>query len=602
MASTTGRVRAARARSGACALLILVGAAFAAVPLAARAQASPADAALRTVIDEQWDAELRSSPLTATAAGVSRYNDRLPVATPAEFARIAAEDAAFLRRLRALDRNAMSPASRLNRDLLEFQLQHRVALAEYRGWRMPMLSDDGFHIEVTRMSDGVPMSTAKDYADYLARLRAIPEYFRQNVANMRQGMRDGFTMPAEITPGVQAVIDGQQFASPEASPFWAPFAQLPATLPAAERERLQAEARTVIAREVLPAYRDLQSFFRDEYSPRARRTVGASALPDGERYYGALVRYFTNLDVTPDEVHAIGLREVDRIRAEMTAVMREVGFQGDFAAFLAFLRTDPQFYAKSSTDLLMRASFIAKQIDGKLPAYFGRLPRSPYSVEPVPAELAPNYTGGRYSPAPVGGRRGGQYWVNTYALEKRPLYVLPALTLHEAVPGHHLQGALAQELADVPPFRLNLYPHAFGEGWGLYSEKLGREMGVYKTPYEEFGRLTYEMWRACRLVVDTGLHAKGWSRQQALDYLGSRTALSLHEVRTEVDRYIAWPGQALAYKMGELEILALRAKAERELGAKFDIRAFHDAVLMNGGVPLPILRRQIDDYLAAAGR
>ena len=304
--------------------------------------------------------------------------------------------------------------------------------------------------------------------------------------------------------------------------------------------------------------------------------------------------------MTPERVHEVGLGEVKRIRAEMDAIIAQVGFKGTFPEFLAFLRTDPQFYARSPQELLKEASYIAKQVDGMLPAYFGKLPRLPYSVQPVPAEIAPNYTTGRYSPPPIGGTKGGEYWVNTYALDKRPLYVLAALTLHEAVPGHHLQGALARELENVPAFRLDLYPHAFGEGWGLYSEKLGKEMGLYKTPYEEFGRLTYEMWRACRLVVDTGMHAKNWTRQQALDYLGENTALSLHEVRTEIDRYIAWPGQALAYKMGELKILELRERARQALGEKFDIRAFHDAALANGGVPLPILEKQIDLYIQAA--
>jgi uncharacterized protein (DUF885 family) len=374
---------------------------------------------------------------------------------------------------------------------------------------------------------------------------------------------------------------------------------MPDTIGATDQERLKSAARSAIESDAIPAYRRLLEFFNKEYLPAARRTIGASDLPDGQAYYAALVRYFTNLDVTPDEVHEVGLKEVARIRAEMDAVIKETGFKGDFAAFLKFLRTDPRFYAKTPDELLKDASYIAKQIDGMLPGYFGKLPRLPYSVQPVPAELAPNYTAGRYTPPPIGGTKGGEYWVNTYALDKRPLYALPALTLHEAVPGHHLQGALARELENVPAFRLDFYPHAFGEGWGLYSEKLGKEMGLYKTPYDEFGRLTYEMWRACRLVVDTGMHAKGWSREQALEYLGSNTALPLHEVRTETDRYIAWPGQALAYKMGELKILELRKKAHDTLGEHFDLRAFHDAVLENGGVPLPILEHQIDEYIAA---
>jgi uncharacterized protein (DUF885 family) len=350
---------------------------------------------------------------------------------------------------------------------------------------------------------------------------------------------------------------------------------------------------------VIPAYAEFKAFFEGEYRPAARRTIGASALPDGEAYYADLVRYFTTLpQATPRQVHDTGLAEVKRIRGEMEAIVAEVGFKGSFGDFLVFLRTDPQFYAKTPEQLLWHAAWITREIDGRMPDFFGRIPRAPYTVKPVPAALAPNYTGGRYNPGPLGA--AGEYWVNTYALQNRPLYVLPALTLHEAAPGHHTQGSLSRELEDVPAFRRNFYPHAFGEGWGLYSEFLGVEMGVYHTPYERFGRLTYEMWRACRLVVDTGMHAFGWTRQQALDFMKSNTALSEHEIRTEIDRYIAWPGQALAYKTGELEIKALRRRAESELGRKFDVRAFHDAVLGQGGVTLPVLGRQVDAYIARA--
>ncbi|MBS0393769.1 MAG: DUF885 family protein [Proteobacteria bacterium] len=574
---------------------------LAAVPWTVAMGATAAHGELQRLIDAQWQADLEADPLLATSVGESRYNDRLPVATAAEYARQARDDARFLARLRRIDRGGLSAPDRLNRDLLEFVLAHRVELAPFRAYRIPLVSDEGFHVEATRLADGVPMKSARDYDAYLARLAAIPDYFAQNIANMRAGAAEGFTLPGEILPGIQAVIDAQQYASAEESPFYAPFRHIPETLDAAARARLQQAARQTITSQVLPAYARFRRFFAEEYAPRARRTIGARDLPDGERYYAALVRFFTNLEVTPREVHETGLREVARIHLEMEGVIAQTGFRGDFAAFLEFLRTDPQFYARSPEELLKDAAFLAKSIDGRLPGYFGRLPRQPYSVEPVPADIAPNYTGGRYVPAPIGGTRGGQYWVNTFALDKRPLYVLPALTLHEAVPGHHLQGALAQELEHVPAFRRQLYPHAFGEGWGLYAEKLGVEMGIYRTPYEHFGRLTYEMWRACRLVVDTGMHALGWSRQQAQDYLAANTALSLHEIRTEVDRYIAWPGQALAYKMGELKILELRARAERALGPRFDLRAFHDTVLGNGGVPLPVLERQVDDYVARAG-
>ncbi len=562
------------------------------------AQAAPAP--LQQLFDDEWAARMRDEPLFATQSGVSTYNDKLPSVTPADYDRRLRQDREFLGRLKAIDRASLESESQLNYDLFEFVLQHRLALAPFRGYRIPMLSDEGFHIEVTRMAEGVLMPRAKDYEDYLARLRALPAYFEQNVANMRQGAKDGFTLPAEILPGIVAVIDSQQITDAKKAPFYKPFESMPDTISAADQARLRAAGEAVIAKEVAGAYRDLGKFMHEAYVPAARKTIAAYALPEGKAYYAALVRYFTNLEVTPEQVHQIGLGEVKRIRAEMDAIIRQVGFKGSFAEFVAFLRTDPQFYAKTPEALLKEASYIAKQIDGMLPAYFGKLPRLPYSVQPVPAEIAPNYTTGRYSPPPIGGTKGGEYWVNTYALDKRPLYVLAALTLHEAVPGHHLQGSLSRELENVPAFRLDLYPHAFGEGWGLYSEKLGKEMGVYKTPYEEFGRLTYEMWRACRLVVDTGMHSMNWTRQQALDYMGENTALSLHEVRTEIDRYIAWPGQALAYKMGELKILELRQRARQSLGDRFDIRAFHDAVMANGGVPLPILEKQIDRYIQAA--
>jgi len=569
-----------------------------AVTAAPRAH-SPADAALRVLMADQWADQMRDDPLYATQAGVHDYDDRLPSVTPADMARQAEQDRSYLRRLDGIDRDALSPANRSNYDIFGFVIRNRVALAPYREWRIPLTADEGFHIAVMRMAAGIQMTTARDYGNYIARLRAIPAYFAQQEANMRAGLQEGFTLPAAILPGIIAIVDGQQYASPEATPFYEPFTRMPDSIPAARREQLVAAGRAAIEEAVIPAYRGLRRFFVEEYQPGARQSLGALDLPQGPAYYAALVRFFTNLDLTPAQVHEIGLREVARIGAEMEAVMRQAGFKGDMPAFLQFLRTDPQFYARTPDELLKDASYIAKQIDGLLPGYFGKLPRMPYSVQPVPAELAPNYTGGRYNPPPIGGLTGGEFWVNTYALDKRPLYSLTALALHEAVPGHHLQGSLARELTDVPPFRRDFYSHAFGEGWGLYSEKLGVEMGVYKTPYDQFGRLSYEMWRACRLVVDTGLHSMGWTREQAQQYLAEHTALSMQEVRTETDRYIAWPGQALAYKMGELKILELRARAKAALGDRFDIRAFHDAVLDNGSVPLPVLERQIDDYIGA---
>jgi uncharacterized protein (DUF885 family) len=565
------------------------------------APAAPANP-LQVLVAEEWAARMRDDPLLATQSNVHDYDHLLPSVTPAAHEWQHQRDRRFEERLAHIDRAALGAEDKVNYDLFAFVLHHRIALAKFRAYRIPVTSDEGFHVEVMRMAAGVPMLRTRDFENYIARLHAVPAYFAQQEANLRQGLNEAFTLPVAVLPGIEAVIRGQQYASAEQTPFFEPFRHFPDTVAPADREILREAGRRAIEKDVMTAYRKLLDFFTNEYRQKARTTLGASGLPDGSAYYAALVKYFTNLDVTPEEVHRIGLGEVARIRGEMDEVVRQTGFSGTFADFLAFLRTDARFYAKTPRELLERASAIAKEIDGVLPAYFGKLPREPFSVKPVPDELAPNYTGGRYVPAPLGGTKSAEYWVNTYGLEKRPFYALTALTLHEAMPGHHLQGALARELTGVPPFRLDFYPHAFGEGWGLYAEKLGVEMNLYKTPYDHFGRLSYEMWRACRLVVDTGLHAQGWSRERALEYLAAHTALSTQEVRTEIDRYIAWPGQALAYKIGELRILELRSKAKRSLGQRFDIRSFHDAVLENGGVPLAMLERQIDAYIARAMR
>jgi uncharacterized protein (DUF885 family) len=566
------------------------------VPSAAVADAKQA---LDALFADERAVSWREDPLSATYDGVHDYDDRLPSVTPADQARRLESDRGFLDRLHAIDREALSKFDAVSYDLFDFMVTQRVTLGKYRDWRAPLNSDSGFYADILQLHNLQAPRTTKDYENYVARLDDVPRFFRENIANMRQGMKDGFVLPAEIIPGIQKVIDTAQYARAEDSPFWIPFADFPSGVAETERARLAAAGREAIEKKVIPAYAEFKDFFDDEYRPAARKTIGATALPDGPAYYADLVRYFTTLpDATPKGIHETGLAEVRRIRSEMEAIVKEVGFQGGFADFLKFLRTDPRFYARTPEELLWHAAWITREIDGHMPDFFGKIPRAPYTVKPVPAALAPNYTGGRYNPGPIGA--AGEYWVNTYALENRPLYVLPALTLHEAAPGHHTQGSLSRELENVPAFRRNFYPHAFGEGWGLYSEYLGVEMGVYHTPYERFGRLTYEMWRACRLVVDTGMHAFGWSRQQALDFMTENTALSEHEIRTEVDRYIAWPGQALAYKTGELRIKALRRRAEEALGPKFDVRAFHDAVLGQGGVTLPVLEKQVDAYIAGA--
>jgi uncharacterized protein (DUF885 family) len=568
-------------------------------PPTASAAAAAAHDALHALFADEWEFRLRENPLMATSVGDRRYNHLMPSVAPEDQARRGEANRAFQQRLAQIDRALLDEADKVNYDVFAFMLRHRIDGAPFRDWRIPLNSDSGFYMALNYGVRSQPFETAEDYQNWLRRLSAFPAFVEQNIANMRTGMDAGFTLPAVILEDVAGVIESMATTSTEDSPLYKPFLRTPPAISPELAETLPQIGRYSMETEVMPALRDFHRFFVEEYLPAARTTLGATDLPDGEAYYASRVRYYTNLELTADEVHRIGLDEVARIRAEMDAIIEQVGFEGSFDEFLAFLRSDPQFFAETPRELLSIASYFAKKADGKLPALFGKLPRQPYTVEPVPEAIAPNYTSGRYAGAPLGGERAGAYWVNTYALDKRTLYTLPALTLHEAVPGHHLQSALAKELEGRPDFRRHIYPHAFGEGWGLYAEKLGIEMGMYETPYEDFGRLTYEMWRACRLVVDTGMHAKGWSRDEALDFLARNTALSLLEVRTEIDRYIAWPGQALAYKIGELKIIELRERAEAALGADFDIRAFHDRVLGEGGVPLPVLEGVIDRYIAA---
>jgi uncharacterized protein (DUF885 family) len=553
---------------------------------------------LHALLDEAWQFELREDPLFATSVGDHRFDDKLPSVGVSDQARRAEARRKLSERLREIDPAGLDETDRDSWALQRVKLEDSIREFELHHYRFPINADSGFHMELVQLVRQMPFDTTRDYENYVARLRAIPQYVSQNVELLREGLQAGWTLPKVALAGYEKTIEAHVVADPRRSRFFAPFASFPSGVSESDRARLSAAGEKAIRDEVVPAFRAFLEFMTREYMPGARATVGASDLAgNGKEYYAYLVRHFTTLPLAPDEIHALGLEEVRRIRTEMEEVIRKTGFSGGFADFLKFLRTDPRFYAKTPEELLKQAAWIAKSVDGKLPSLFGRLPRQPYGVEPVPAEIAPKYTGGRYVPAPPGGKKAGTYWVNTYALESRPLYVLESLTLHEAVPGHHLQGAVSAELTDLPAFRRFLYVDAFGEGWGLYSERLGLEMGLYTDPYNNFGRLTYEMWRACRLVVDTGLHAKGWTRQQAIDYLASNTALSLHECTTETDRYISWPGQALAYKMGELKLRELRRRAEDALGARFDVREFHDRILSGGTVTLPILEARIDAYI-----
>lgn len=551
---------------------------------------------LASLVEEEWQTRLAEFPLLATGTGSRLGIDRLSRNGVADQERRAEIDRDLLSRLDQLKVASLSDADRITYEVLRWEIEERLREFEHGGYRIPLYSDSGFHTALARLPLDVPWRTTEDVEAYLKRLEALPRVFAEYTELLTRGLETGWTLPRVILDGYDLTISSQVVETAEDSAFFKPFLDLPPSVPETERHALRERGRETVMRDAVGSYARFLSFFQERYVPGARQTVGASDMPGGDEFYAHRIRHYTTLELSADEVHKMGLDEVARIRAEMDAVIETVGFEGDFAAFLQFLRTDPRFYAETPTALLERASFLSKKMDAKLPSLFKRLPRQPYGVEPVPDYLAPKYTGGRYVPAPKDSTRGGTYWVNTYALDTRPLYVLEALTLHEAVPGHHLQTALAAEL-DVPPFRQRLYISAFGEGWALYAERLGLEAGFYQDPYSDFGRLTYEMWRACRLVVDTGLHAKGWSRAQAVAYLSSNTALSLHEVETEIDRYIGWPGQALSYKIGELEIRRLRAEAEQALGSAFDLRAFHDRVLGNGALPLPVLRGEIRRWI-----
>lgn len=503
------------------------------------------------------------------------------------------------RKLEQFDVSALSEQNRINHAILSYRLADKIDEYRFGAHLMPLTSESGFHSSLGFLAQRSALRSLADYQNYIRQLAAIPRYMQQQTDWMRQGLATGMTQPKAVLAGFEQSIISYVAADPTQSVFFQPFRTQPAHISEQEWLQLQADAKAQIRLAVNPAYQAFYQFMLDEYLPGARDTIAASALPNGAAYYQNRLQHYTTLPLTPAEVHQIGLDEVKRIRAEMQQVITELGFNGSFADFIRFLRTDPQFYPKTADELMRYAAFLSKKADAELPKLFKTLPRTPYGVVPVPAEIAPKYTTGRYS-GPSRDDQAGFYWVNTYRLDRRPLYEMEALTLHEAVPGHHLQVALAREQADLPEYRRSFYTSAFGEGWGLYSEYLGLEMGFYQDPYSNFGRLTYEMWRAARLVVDTGMHSMGWSRQQAIDFMASNTALSMHNVTTEIDRYISWPAQALSYKLGEITIKRLRAEAEQALGERFDVREFHDQVLVNGSLPLPILEQQLRRYISSA--
>lgn len=501
-----------------------------------------------------------------------------------------------LAKLESIETVDLSETVMISLELLKFSLQNRVDEYKHELYLNPIQADQGFHLSLNYRIR--PLRDYESARQYLKALNDMPRFAEEHFQVLRMALEKKVSQPKVIFEGYESTYNQHITENISDNAFYGPFKDLPSSLTTAQKDSILGAAKVAIEAAVVPTFKKIKDFFESEYLPNTRNTFGISDTPGGAELYQNRVNYYTTTNTyTAEDVHQIGLKEVARIRSEMEEIIKAVGFKGSFADFLEFLRTDPQFYVTNGEDLLKEARNIAKQIDAKLPAYFSTLPRKPYGVIKVPDALAPKYTGGRYS-----GSRSptepGYYLVNTYKLDSRPLYVLPSLTLHEAVPGHHLQGSLNQEMSDsIPQFRRNMYLSAFGEGWALYTEFLGDEMGMYKTPYEKFGKLTYEMWRATRLVVDTGIHAKGWTKQQVLDFMKNNTALSLHEINTETDRYIAWPGQALSYKMGELKIRELRTKAEEELGPDFNIREFHEVILGQGTVTLPILERRVNDYI-----
>jgi uncharacterized protein (DUF885 family) len=560
-------------------------AAFALVPAAHAAQGpsdtGSADARLRALYSEEWN--WRQREMGRGEGG--------------RFARVdaASQDtrlAYWTKALATLDTipfDQLSPEEKVNARVFRASLQALVNDARFRLYETPFNSDTFFWTSFTPLQG---LATVEAYRAFLARLRDVPRHFDEQVANMRAGLARGFSVPRVSVVGRDATIE-PYLKTDATNPLFVPFTRMPATIPATDQEAMRAEAVTVIRDIVAPAYERLLAFMRNEYLPKTRTTLAAVKMPDGEAYYQAMIEKFTTLNLTAREIHDIGLREVARIEAEMVATKERAGFKGTMAEFFHFLRTDPQFYAKTPRELLSYSSYVSKKADLKLGETIGFLPRRRHGIVPVPPALAPIYTGGR------GGLEACQ--MNTYNLPARTLYTLPALTLHECTPGHSFQAALALEGPERPPFRRGTSFSAYGEGWGLYTEWLGTVMGIYETPYEDFGRLTYEMWRAARLVIDTGIHAFGWSREQAMDYLRTRAALSEHEITTEIERYIAWPGQALAYKLGEIQIRRHRREAEAALGQKFDQRKFHDAILALGSVPLAVLEERMAQFIKDGG-
>lgn len=554
---------------------------------------------LHQLFNDEWQARLRFDPLFATSTGDPRYNDLLPRVREEDYSAFLSELATFRHRLDGIEREALPSNEQLNYDIWQRLIDNELDELRLGGFRLPLSKVWGYHLAFPDCHLTMPFDNIDDYEKYIARLNAFPVYVQDHIDLLRASLRKGFSPPQVILAGVDKAMQAQLVSEASESVLYHPFLSFPPLVEDEQRTRLSQAGRTAIQKAVIPGFQQGLAFLLDEYLPAARQSIAATELPDGREFYSHRIRYYSSLELTPQEVHMMGLEEVARIRAEMESVKQKAGFEGPFRQFTEFLRHDPQFFVKTPEELLEKTALVLKRMDGELPRLFKTLPRLPYGIRPIPDFSAPGNTAAYYFPGPGDGSRAGVYYVNTYDLLSRPLYEIEALSLHEAVPGHHLQIALQQELVGLPLFRRHQGFTSFVEGWALYAERLGLEVGFYQDVYSDFGRLSYEMWRACRLVVGTGVHALGWSRQQAIDYLLDNTSSTRLNITNEVDRYIAWPGQALAYKLGELKIRQLRARAEAALGEHFDLRDFHDVLLLQGAVQLDVLERMIDEYIAA---
>lgn len=562
------------------------------------AQDAATGKALHDLFDREWEYQMEQSPTRASQMGDRRWNHRWPDVSLEAIRKRHEHNRATLEQLAAIDRGKLAPQDQLNYDL--FKKNYETSIEEYKfQWYLAPLNQRGGIQTENELADSLRFQTVKDYEDWIARLKSFPTYMNQTTALMSEGIKARVLLPRVIMNRLPAQIDRQIVANSNQSLYYKPFKRFPSSIPVNEQERLMREALDAISAGIIPAYVKFKRFFVEEYLRASLDQVGAWQLPQGEEMYAFLVRKYTTTNVTPREVHEKGLSEVRRIREEMQKVMTQVGFKGTLQEFFTFLRTDKRFYYATPEELLVAYEAISKRIDPHLVKVFKTLPRMPYGVEVIPAAIAPDTTTAYYRQPAADGSRAGTYFVNLYKPESRPKWEMMALSLHEAVPGHHLQIALAQEQGDIPNFRRYGGYTAFSEGWGLYAESLGEDMKLYDDPYSKFGQLTYEMWRAVRLVVDTGIHQMRWTRKQAIDYFMENAAKQELDIINEIDRYIAWPGQALAYKTGELKIKELRARASQELGANFDIREFHDVVLRSGAVPLDVLERNVVEWIAA---